>query len=196
VVSKPEVLFLDEPTTGLDVRSRIGMWEVIGELVRGGSTLLLTTQYLEEADQLAGRIAVVDHGRVIAEGTSDELKARIGGERLELTVASPAEVSTARTLLREIAQGAITVNEEHNHVIVPMDDGPQALVAGIRLLDDAHVRLVGADLRRPSLDEVFLALTARHAPVLDAADERATRSARSAPRRRSRSSERLQPGHR
>ncbi|MEV0347877.1 ATP-binding cassette domain-containing protein [Nonomuraea sp. NPDC050680] len=172
VVSKPEVLFLDEPTTGLDVRSRIGMWEVIGELVRGGSTLLLTTQYLEEADQLADRIAVVDHGRVIAEGTSEELKARISGERLELTVATPAEVSTARTLLREIAQGAITVDEEHNHVIVPVDDGPQALVAGIRLLDDAHVRLVGADLRRPSLDEVFLALTARHIPVLDAADER------------------------
>ncbi|GAA2765341.1 daunorubicin resistance protein DrrA family ABC transporter ATP-binding protein [Streptomyces paradoxus] len=162
VVSKPQVLFLDEPTTGLDVRSRMAMWDVIAELVRGGSTLLLTTQYLEEADQLADRITVMDQGKVIAEGTPDELKDRVGGERLEITVGSASDAEEARTLLREIAQGGETsVDEENNRVIVPVSDGPEALVNSVRLLDRSQVRLVGTTLRRPSMDEVFLALTER-----------------------------------
>ncbi|MFD5164372.1 ATP-binding cassette domain-containing protein [Streptomyces hawaiiensis] len=162
VVSKPQVLFLDEPTTGLDVRSRMAMWDVIAELVRGGSTLLLTTQYLEEADQLADRITVMDQGKVIAEGTPDELKDRVGGERLEITVGSASDAAQARTLLRDIAQGGETsVDEENNRVIVPVSDGPEALVNSVRLLDRSQVRLVGTTLRRPSMDEVFLALTER-----------------------------------
>ncbi|MFJ1597402.1 ATP-binding cassette domain-containing protein [Streptomyces sp. NPDC088261] len=159
VVSRPEVLFLDEPTTGLDVRSRMAMWEVIAELVSGGTTLLLTTQYLEEADQLADRITVMEQGKVVAEGTPDELKARVGGERLELTLGSREDVAEARRILREIAQGEITVDEEDDRVIVPITDGPSALVGAIRLLDGARVRLIGTTVRRPSLDEVFLSLT-------------------------------------
>ncbi|MEV0242720.1 ATP-binding cassette domain-containing protein [Streptomyces sp. NPDC050674] len=173
VVSTPQVLFLDEPTTGLDVRSRMAMWDVIAELVRGGSTLLLTTQYLEEADQLADRITVMDQGKVIAEGTPDELKDRVGGERLEITVGSASDAAQARTLLQDIAQGGETsVDEENNRVIVPVSDGPEALVNSVRLLDRSQVRLVGTTLRRPSMDEVFLALTERPATG-DQADGRA-----------------------
>jgi ABC-2 type transport system ATP-binding protein len=171
VVSKPQVLFLDEPTTGLDVRSRMAMWDVISELVRGGSTLLLTTQYLEEADQLADRITVMDQGRVIAEGTPDELKDRVGGERLEITVGSASDATEAGTLLRDIAQGGETsVDKENNRVIVPVADGPEALVNSVRLLDRSQVRLVGTTLRRPSMDEVFLALTERPPAGEQAAD--------------------------
>ncbi|WP_338785122.1 ATP-binding cassette domain-containing protein [Streptomyces sp. DG1A-41] len=162
VVSKPQVLFLDEPTTGLDVRSRMAMWDVIAELVRGGSTLLLTTQYLEEADQLADRITVMDQGKVIAEGTPDELKDRVGGERLEITVGSASDAAAASSLLQDLAQGGeVSVDEENNRVIVPVSDGPEALVNSVRLLDRSPVRLVGTTVRRPSMDEVFLALTDR-----------------------------------
>ncbi|QIQ01847.1 ATP-binding cassette domain-containing protein [Streptomyces liangshanensis] len=173
VVSRPEVLFLDEPTTGLDVRSRMAMWEVIAELVSGGSTLLLTTQYLEEADQLADRITVMEQGKVVAEGTPDELKARVGGERLELTVGSREDVAEARRVLGEIAQGEITVDEEDDRVIVPITDGPSALVSAIRLLDGAGVRLTGTTVRRPSLDEVFLSLTGTAADPAPASVEAA-----------------------
>lgn len=159
VVAKPKVLFLDEPTTGLDPRSRLAMWQVISELVEGGSTLLLTTQYLEEADKLADRITVLDRGRVVAEGTPDELKARTGGERLELTVGEAAEVPTAREALRELASGDITVDLDDRLLIVPVSIGSEALVRSVRLLDGAGVRLTGMSLRRPSLDEVFLSLT-------------------------------------
>ncbi|MEE1769335.1 ATP-binding cassette domain-containing protein [Streptomyces sp. JV185] len=159
VVSKPEVLFLDEPTTGLDVRSRMAVWEVIGELVSGGSTLLLTTQYLEEADQLADRITVIDRGRVIAEGTPDVLKDRVGGERIELTTSTAEDARHAGALLAELASGEPTVEEADKRVIVPVSDGPATLVSAIRLLDQQNLRLAGVTLRRPSMDEVFLALT-------------------------------------
>ncbi|GGU72044.1 ATP-binding cassette domain-containing protein [Lentzea flava] len=161
LVAKPSVLFLDEPTTGLDPRARVGLWEVITELVAQGSTLLLTTQYLEEADQLADRIAVIDHGRVIAEGTPDKLKYDLGGDRLELTVASASDVTPARDAIARIANGDITVDEEIHQLIVPVTNGPEALPAAIRLLDDANVTVIGTNVRRPSLDEVFFALTAK-----------------------------------
>ncbi|MFD3735173.1 ATP-binding cassette domain-containing protein [Streptomyces sp. NPDC058632] len=161
VIARPEVLFLDEPTTGLDVRSRQTLWDVIVELVDEGSTLLLTTQYLEEADKLSDRITVIDHGRIIAEGTPDQLKARVGSERLELTLASVEDLHTARRLLDRLAQGEVVTDEGEKQLVVPVEDGPEALVTAIRTLDAEGVGPVGAGLRQPTLDEAFLVLTER-----------------------------------
>ncbi|BCB77361.1 hypothetical protein Pflav_037710 [Phytohabitans flavus] len=159
LVAQPPVLFLDEPTTGLDPRSRIGMWDVIAELVASGSTLLLTTQYLEEADQLANKIAVIDHGKVIALGTADDLKSQVGGERLELTVSTPADIETARTVLAPVANGEITVDVPARRVTVPVTGGASALMESLRRLDAEAVKVLDVGLRRPSLDDVFLTLT-------------------------------------
>ncbi|SFR23603.1 ABC-2 type transport system ATP-binding protein [Lentzea waywayandensis] len=159
LVAKPTVLFLDEPTTGLDPRSRLGMWDVIEELVKGGTTLLLTTQYLEEADRLADQIAVIDHGRVIAEGTADQLKDQVGGERLELSVATSAELSTAAGTLAGLAVGQIDADDRQNHLTVPVTGGSSVLMEAIRRLDAESVKVLDIGLRRPTLDDVFLALT-------------------------------------
>jgi len=159
LVAKPVVLFLDEPTTGLDPRSRLGMWDVIEELVAGGTTVLLTTQYLEEADRLADQIAVIDRGRVIAEGTSDQLKAQVGGERLELTVASARDVALTRTALGALAIAEISVDERSHHVVVPVSGGADLLVEAVRLLDSEAIKVLDIGLRRPTLDDVFLTLT-------------------------------------
>jgi ABC-2 type transport system ATP-binding protein len=159
LIVSPPVLFLDEPTTGLDPRSRLAMWDVIGELVAGGTTLLLTTQYLDEADQLADRIAVIDTGRVIAEGTADELKRQVGGERVELTVARGGSLERAREVLARHADGEVHVEEGTRRVTAPAENGARRLADVVRDLDEAHVELEDLGVRRPTLDDVFLALT-------------------------------------
>jgi ABC-2 type transport system ATP-binding protein len=175
LVFSPPILFLDEPTTGLDPRSRLAMWDIIGELVSGGTTLLLTTQYLDEADRLADRIAVVDSGRVIAEGTSAELKSRVGGERLEVTVAEAGELDAAARVLGAYAKGAadggVRVDADRRHVGAAVEGGARLLAAVVRDLDSAGIEVEDLGLRRPTLDDVFLALTGRAAEETDEAGD-------------------------
>ena len=173
LVARPPVLFLDEPTTGLDPRSRGDMWDVIRSLVAEGATLLLTTQYLEEADQLADNIIVVDHGRVIAEGTADDLKTMVGGERLEVVVTDPAVLARARELLVPVATGEITVDAHTRHLTVPCTVGTGPLVEAIRILDGADIEVSDIGLRRPTLDDAFLALTGSPADASEPAPEHA-----------------------
>jgi ABC-2 type transport system ATP-binding protein len=159
LVAEPRVLFLDEPTTGLDPRSRLGMWDVIRELLAGGTTLLLTTQYLEEADQLADEIVVIDHGRAIARGTADQLKAQVGGERIELAVKDPSQLDAARQVVERFAVGEVQVDEHTHSVAAPVRGGPDVLMTTLRELDAAAIPLLDVGLRRPTLDDVFLTLT-------------------------------------
>jgi ABC-2 type transport system ATP-binding protein len=180
LVARPKILFLDEPTTGLDPRSRLGMWDVISGLVRDGATVLLTTQYLEEADQLADRISVVDHGKVIAEGTADQLKDQMGGERLELVVADGSRIDEVRSMLAEIGSGDVVVDAHTRQLSVPVNGGTGALVDALRRLDAAHVEVQDIGVRRPTLDDVFLSLTGHAATADDAADDVPTRQGVSA----------------
>ncbi|GIG20927.1 daunorubicin resistance protein DrrA family ABC transporter ATP-binding protein [Cellulomonas chitinilytica] len=159
LVADPPVIFLDEPTTGLDPRGRTEMWDVIQTLVAGGTTLLLTTQYLEEADLLADDIVVIDHGRIIAHGTSDQLKQQVGGERLELTVRDASRLDEARTLLEPLAVGPATVEANRRALLFPVQGGAQTLTEALRVLDGAGLMLDDVGLRRPTLDDVFLSLT-------------------------------------
>jgi ABC-2 type transport system ATP-binding protein len=159
LIGRPRLLFLDEPTTGLDPRSRLGMWDVIRGLVREGTTLLLTTQYLEEADELADAIAVIDHGRIIARGTADELKSQVGGERIEVVVHDRTALEAAREILARGGAGAPMLDEHTRKLTVPATGGATALVQVIRDLDDAGIVIDDIALRRPTLDDVFLALT-------------------------------------
>lgn len=163
IVAEPRVLFLDEPTTGLDPRSRAEMWSVIRDLVSKGTTLLLTTQYLEEADQLADDIVVIDHGKEIAHGTSDELKAMIGGERIEMTMTTAASVGTAEAILANYAVGDIQTNERSRTLVAPISGGASAFRQVLNAIDDAGLEVFDVGLRRPTLDDVFLTLTGRAA---------------------------------
>jgi len=171
LVGRPQVLFLDEPTTGLDPRSRLGMWEIIRSLVAGGTTLLLTTQYLEEADELANEIVVIDHGEVIAAGTSAELKGRVGGDVLEFTVPERSRAADAVAAVAKLAEGEPHVDEGTGVVSVPVGiNGSEALIQAVRNLDEAGIATSGLGLRRPSLDDAFLALTGHAAEEEDAED--------------------------
>jgi ABC-2 type transport system ATP-binding protein len=160
LVGRPKVLFLDEPTTGLDPRGRLEMWDIIRDLVRDGTTLLLTTQYLDEADRLADKIAVIDGGKVIAEGTSDELKLRVGGEVLEIRVSDREHVSEAAGAVLELGPGGGGVDNSSGVITVPVgSEGTRVLTEAVRRLDEATIPIADIALRRPSLDDVFLSLT-------------------------------------
>jgi ABC-2 type transport system ATP-binding protein len=160
LVGHPRVLFLDEPTTGLDPRSRLGMWDIIRSLVAGGTTLLLTTQYLDEADELADEIVVIDHGLVIAAGTAEQLKDRVGGDVLEFTVPDRIRASDAAAAIAKVGESEPHIDEETGVISVGVGGrGSEALVEAVRVLDGAAIETHGLALRRPSLDDVFLALT-------------------------------------
>ncbi len=169
LVGRPRVLFLDEPTTGLDLRSRQALWEVIGQLVDEGTTVLLTTQYLEEADQLADRIAVIDHGTVIAEGTSSELKARVGADVLEFEVADPADLARAAAAVAGIGSEPPIVDTDTHRVKLPINDPVEAISPVLRALDAESVTLRDLAIHRPTLDDVFLTLTGK--PAVDTTDD-------------------------
>ncbi|MEU5181044.1 ATP-binding cassette domain-containing protein [Streptomyces longwoodensis] len=176
LVVSPPVMFMDEPTTGLDPRNRQLLWEVIKQLVSGGTTLLLTTQYLEEADHLAHDIAVVDHGRVIARGTSDQLKARTGGERVEVVVHERDAMATAAEVLRGFGKGETTVEDHTRKLTVPVTGGAKLLAEVIRELDGRGIEIDDIGLRRPTLDDVFLSLTGHAAETADDESDKETAS--------------------
>ncbi|MDX2708262.1 ATP-binding cassette domain-containing protein [Streptomyces sp. PA03-6a] len=168
LVTDPEVLFLDEPTTGLDPRGRAEVWASVRSLADGGTTVLLTTQYLEEADQLADRISVVDHGRVIADGTADELKARTGGDRIDVVLRDAGQLDAARALLPATG-GEVSVDVDRRLLSAPVTDRMAALAGVVRALESAGIEAEDIALRRPTLDEVFLHLTGGNHPTKEAA---------------------------
>jgi len=173
LVGDPRVLFLDEPTTGLDPRSRLAMWDTIRSLAARGTTLLLTTQYLDEADELAGEIVVIDHGQVIAAGTSEELKGRVGGDVVEFTVPDRSQLADAVAAITSVGEGEPHVDKETGVVSEGVGSrGSDALIDAVRRLDGAGVEIRGLALRRPSLDDVFLALTGHAAEEEDQANGR------------------------
>jgi len=159
MVARPNILFLDEPTTGLDARARIAMWATIRELVADGATLLLTTQYLEEADELADRIIVIDHGRVIAEGAADELKANMAADFIDITVADPLQTAQASELLSPLSNETPQIDDMRGHVVLAVDSGAQRIAEVVRVLDGEDIHIAELNLRRPTLNDVFLSIT-------------------------------------
>ncbi|MCW2840436.1 MAG: daunorubicin/doxorubicin resistance transporter ATP-binding protein DrrA [Aeromicrobium sp.] len=171
LVAEPPVLILDEPTTGLDVRSRQEMWTVIKELVAAGSTVLLTTQYLEEADLLADDIVVIDHGRAIARGTADELKSQTGGERIEIVLTDGAQRDAASRILATVAIGEVQTGDSERELTAAVDGGVPQLRTVLQQLESERIDVLDVGLRRPTLDDVFLSLTGRAAePDPESAD--------------------------
>ena len=175
LVAEPRVLFLDEPTTGLDPHSRTTLWTVIRELVQRGTTVLLTTQYMEEADQLADDIVVIDRGRAIAQGTPDRLKTELGGERIAVTVGSAEEATVALDILRPLSVGEIQVDSHGSRLTAPITGGAQVLTQVLRELDAKGIDVRDVGLRRPTLDDVFLSLTGHGTETDEESDAGGTR---------------------
>ena len=159
MVARPQILFLDEPTTGLDARARIAMWATIRQLVSDGTTLLLTTQYLEEADELADSIVVIDHGQVIAEGTADQLKANMAADFIDITVANPLETAQASELLGRLSTESPQTDDLRGHVVLAVENGAGRIAEVVRLLDSEDIHIAELNLRRPTLNDVFLSIT-------------------------------------
>jgi ABC-2 type transport system ATP-binding protein len=159
IVARPSILFLDEPTTGLDARARIAMWDTIRTLVADGTTLLLTTQYLEEADELADKIVVIDHGLVIAEGTADELKSNMAADFIDITIANPLQMVQASELLQPMSTEAPQTDAQRGQVILAVENGAQSIAEVVRLLDGKDIHIAKLNLRRPTLNDVFLSIT-------------------------------------
>jgi len=173
LVSRPPILFLDEPTTGLDPRSRLVLWDIIRALAAGGTTVLLTTQYLEEADQLADRIVVIDRGSVIAQGSADELKAQVGGDRIAVTVAPESDLAAARAVLSRYAEGELHVDPGRRAVSAPVPEGVRSIPAIAAAMSAAGVLMDDLGMLRPSLDDVFLTLTGHSADPVSVSTEKA-----------------------
>jgi ABC-2 type transport system ATP-binding protein len=171
LISQPPLIFLDEPTTGLDPRTRAQMWETIRRLVASGSTILLTTQYLDEADQLADRIAVIDHGVVVAEGTADELKATVGNSSLQLALADPAQLARAREVVEQVLRVSATVTPQARRINAPMTS-PDAITDLLVQLRSEGIAVDELSVQKPTLDEVFLTITGRPATAEDEEPQR------------------------
>lgn len=164
LVASPKVLFLDEPTTGLDPQSRAQMWVTIEDLVKQGSTVLLTTQYMEEADHLADDIVVIDRGQVIARGQPNELKAKVGGERVQAVLTSSSDISSASSILAELGIGEVQVDESNRTLTAAIVGGTEVLRQVLQRFADSQIETIDIGLRRPTLDDVFLTLTGHHVP--------------------------------